>query len=286
MATQIKLTYFPIIGLAEPIRFLLAYLGKEYEDFRFDRKDWPEIKKEWPARTFNESETVNSENGTRKGSDKSLLRPVFSDNFTGALALRGPAIFVRGHQVGHDGPARISFLGPPKLRTALPDGTPWGKSPVLEIGGQKVTQSIAITRYLGKEAGLAGKDSWEDMRIDEIVGVIDDMRAEIANFHYDPDEVRKAGKLVPLVNEIVPFYMKKLDAHVKENNRFLANGKLSWADFYFSAISEYLSYMFRSDITDGYPNVKDLKMRIYALPAIKAWIDRRPANIYPTYPNL
>uniref|UniRef100_A0A1B6EVG9 glutathione transferase n=1 Tax=Cuerna arida TaxID=1464854 RepID=A0A1B6EVG9_9HEMI len=210
MASQIKLTYFPIIGLAEPIRFLLAYLGKEYEDFRFDRKDWPEIKK----------------------------------------------------------------------------GTPWGKSPVLEIGGQQVTQSIAISRYLGKEAGLAGGDSWEDLRIDEIVGVIDDLRAEIANFHYDPDEVRKAGKIVSLVNEIVPFYMKKLDAHVKENNGFLANGKLSWADFYFSAISEYLSYMYRSDITDGYPNVKDLKMRIYALPAIKAWIDRRPANIYPTYPNL
>lgn len=39
-----KLTYFPITALAEPIRFLLNYADIEFEDVRFDRKDWPKLK--------------------------------------------------------------------------------------------------------------------------------------------------------------------------------------------------------------------------------------------------
>ncbi|KAG8313831.1 hypothetical protein J6590_106319, partial [Homalodisca vitripennis] len=103
MALKPKFTYFNCIGLGEPIRFLFAYLGRDYDDNRFEDDVW----------------------------DK--LKPT----------------------------------------------TPWGKVPVLEVEGQKpVVQSIAIARYLAKEAGLTGKDPWEDLRIDEIVYVINDLRAD------------------------------------------------------------------------------------------------------------
>lgn len=54
--------------------------------------------------------------------------------------------------------------------------TPWGKCPVLEVDGEPVTQHIAICRYLGRLAGLNGQNEWEDLRIDEIISVIDDLR--------------------------------------------------------------------------------------------------------------
>lgn len=54
---------------------------------------------------------------------------------------------------------------------------PFGKAPVLEIDGKKVTQSRAICRYLGKEAGIGGKDAWEDLQIDIIVDTVDDVRS-------------------------------------------------------------------------------------------------------------
>ncbi|KAL0280899.1 UNVERIFIED_CONTAM: hypothetical protein PYX00_002057 [Menopon gallinae] len=48
MAPKYKMTYFPVQGLGEPIRFLLAYGNNEFEDYRFDRNDWPKIKPTCP----------------------------------------------------------------------------------------------------------------------------------------------------------------------------------------------------------------------------------------------
>lgn len=42
---QYKLLYFDIPGRAEHIRYIFAYAEIEYEDFRFQKDQWPEIKK-------------------------------------------------------------------------------------------------------------------------------------------------------------------------------------------------------------------------------------------------
>uniref|UniRef100_A0A1B6CC70 glutathione transferase n=2 Tax=Clastoptera arizonana TaxID=38151 RepID=A0A1B6CC70_9HEMI len=204
MAPKYKLIYFPVKGLGEPIRFLLAYLGDDFEDYRFKVEDWPSIK---PT-------------------------------------------------------------------------TPFGKSPVLEVDGGKLKlcQSVAICRYLAKQAGLCGKDALEDLQIDIIVDVIGDLRQAIAGFHYDPDEKQKATKKATCLNETLPFYMKKLEAIAKENNGFLANGKLSWADIFFAGLVEYLGYMCGSDIVENYPNLKAIKESVFAIEKIKAYIAQRPES--------
>lgn len=53
---------------------------------------------------------------------------------------------------------------------------PFGKVPVLEIDGKKLNQSMAISRYLAKKAGLAGADEWESLLIDIAVDNINDLR--------------------------------------------------------------------------------------------------------------
>ena len=42
---QLKLMYFNLRGRAEMARLVLAQAGVEYEDFRFEREQWPELKK-------------------------------------------------------------------------------------------------------------------------------------------------------------------------------------------------------------------------------------------------
>lgn len=44
MASSYKVTYFDIMGLGEPIRVLLSYGGLEFEDFRVQKENWPNLK--------------------------------------------------------------------------------------------------------------------------------------------------------------------------------------------------------------------------------------------------
>ena len=47
---------------------------------------------------------------------------------------------------------------------------------MVTIGGKELTQSGAISRYLARQAGLAGDNDWEDLQIDIIVDTYADFR--------------------------------------------------------------------------------------------------------------
>lgn len=48
--------------------------------------------------------------------------------------------------------------------------------PLLEFDGKVLHQSVAISRYVGRLVGLAGKNDWEDYEIDAVVDTITDFR--------------------------------------------------------------------------------------------------------------
>nr|AVT42189.1 glutathione S-transferase s4 [Lissorhoptrus oryzophilus] len=48
MAPKYKLIYFNVAGAAEQIRYIFAYAGQEFEDFRIPFDQWPDIKKKTP----------------------------------------------------------------------------------------------------------------------------------------------------------------------------------------------------------------------------------------------
>lgn len=130
---------------------------------------------------------------------------------------------------------------------------PMGQVPVLEIDGIAVHQSIAIARYLAKQVGLAGKTDWENLQIDIVVDTINDFRAskyqkrkneffssykvkkltlfitnfvELGNVHWESDEAIKQKKSAELKKDVIPFYLDKFDAMAKENNGYLALGRV------------------------------------------------------------
>lgn len=121
-----------------------------------------------------------------------------------------------------------------------------GQIPILEVDGKVVHQSLAITRYLAREVGLAGANSWEDLEIDLAVDTVNDFRAsrtrteisknltinglksfsEIAAVHYESDAAVQEARRVPLNKEIIPFYLQKLEEIAKLNNGHLALKKV------------------------------------------------------------
>lgn len=43
-----KLSYFSVKALGEPIRFLLSYGGEDFQDVRFEKEDWLNLKPNYP----------------------------------------------------------------------------------------------------------------------------------------------------------------------------------------------------------------------------------------------
>lgn len=57
--------------------------------------------------------------------------------------------------------------------------------------------------------------------------------------------------------------------------------QLSWADLFFAANSEHMSLMLGSDVTQGYPNMQALQERVYSLPRVQTWLQKRPQDVLP-----
>ncbi|KAG8270526.1 hypothetical protein J6590_084013 [Homalodisca vitripennis] len=158
---------------------------------------------------------------------------------------------------------------------------PFGKMPVLEVDGKQLSQSVAICRYLGNLAGLAGENLWENTQIDVMADTLTDVRLPISAFIWEPNEELRKAKKDTYIKETLPFYMEKLDAIVKENDGYLANKKLSWVDFLFATITEFVSYATDvPDATADYPNLHALKEKIFDLPQIKKWVEKRPSTAF------
>ncbi|XP_011702075.1 PREDICTED: glutathione S-transferase-like [Wasmannia auropunctata] len=157
---------------------------------------------------------------------------------------------------------------------------PFGKVPVLEVDGKKIGQSVAICRYLAKQCDLAGKNDWEALEIDSTVDTIHDLRASMASYFYESNEQAKQEKQLK-AKEIVPYYLERLDAQVKKNGGYFVGGALTWADLTFVGLLDYLNLMMKEDIVEKYENLKQLQKKVEEVPAIKKWIQKRPASNYP-----
>ncbi|XP_073985700.1 glutathione S-transferase-like [Rhodnius prolixus] len=197
--SKYRLTYFNVKGLGEPIRILLSYMDKEFEDFRLEKEDWPPRKKQ----------------------------------------------------------------------------TLFGKLPTLEIDGKVICESSAICRYLAVEAGLSGKNDWENLQIDMIVGTVMDIHFDIVTFVRENDPKKKEELRMKLLKETIPFYFEKYEERVKNNN-YIANNSLSWADIFFIAYSECIDGLVETKSLDKYRHLNALKEKLYSIPNIKNWIQKRP----------
>lgn len=162
---------------------------------------------------------------------------------------------------------------------ALKSKTPLGQLPTLEIDGQVLHQSTAISRYVANLVGLTGKNPLENWEIDAVVDTITDLRDKVFDWAYAPndDGAAKAKKKVGLDVDL-PFLMSKLEAWATKNDGYLATGKLTWADLYFAGNIDYLVFIYGRNFLADYPNLTKVRENVVSIPRIKEWIDVRPKD--------
>ncbi|XP_049702481.2 glutathione S-transferase 2 [Helicoverpa armigera] len=159
--------------------------------------------------------------------------------------------------------------------------TPFGQMPVLEMDGKLYAQSYAIARYFGTKFGLAGDNLEEALEIDQNVYLIEDLRAEAAEVAYECNEEIKEKKHADHEKTVYPTILDKLNEIIVKNNGHIALGKLTWGDFVFAGMLDYLKRMLRMpDLEEKYPAFKQVVKNVYSIPKVKAYADAAPETVF------
>ncbi|VDO96001.1 unnamed protein product [Heligmosomoides polygyrus] len=160
---------------------------------------------------------------------------------------------------------------------------PFGQVPVLEVDGQQLAQSLAISRYLARTFGFAGSTPFESALIDSLADAFTDYRAEVKKFYYTSVglttgdlEKLKTEEALPARTKFLGFLTKFLK---KNPSGFLVGDKISWVDL---LIADHVADMTNRvpEFVEGFPEVKTHVERIEQTPRIKKWIETRPASAF------
>lgn len=140
---------------------------------------------------------------------------------------RGEPIRVALHAAGIEfEDNRISFPEFSEMRRSAR----FNSVPVLEMDGAQVTQSNAISRYVGKLAGLYPEDSLQALYCDEVLGAVEDLNHYVVRtFGLEGEELKQARE--QLADGWLSTYLKGFsDLLARGGGEFFAGGQLTVAD--------------------------------------------------------
>lgn len=171
----------------------------------------------------------------------------------------------------------------PEVKPTL--GLPMGQVPILEYQGHKLFQSLAISRFLAKKFGLAGKTEWEEVKVDIVVDSADDvLKPVIQFFRLEKDEKKKEELRNAYIRETLPNFLKNLENVLKSQNNgdgFFVGDSLTWADLQILVLCSRLELMVKLTNPFGeYPKLKGLVERVSAVPKVAAWLAKRPKTSF------
>lgn len=158
--------------------------------------------------------------------------------------------------------------------------TPLNQVPTLHVNDVQITQSDAITRYVGKLAGLYPEDAFQALLCDEVMGALEDINIKIgASFGLTGDDLKNARDA--LATGALPKYLRWLQHQLERHGgAFLADNRLTIADLKAFVILRWLSsgkldHIPSELIETVAPKLKDYVNRIAKLPAIAHYYGNR-----------
>lgn len=172
---------------------------------------------------------------------------------------------------------RISFAEFGEMRST----TRFNSVPVLEIDGAQVTQSNAMSRYVGKMAGLYPVDDLQALYCDEVLGALEDLSNRIVRTFGLPEDELKAAR-EELVDGWLTTFLRGLDQLlIRGGGEYFANNQLTVADLRAfvqsrSLGSGILDYVPKDIVQQVAPGLFQHQERISVDPRVVAYYATRP----------
>lgn len=157
--------------------------------------------------------------------------------------------------------------------------TPLNQVPTLQVNGVQVTQSGAITRYIGKLSGLYPDDAFQALLCDEIIDGVEDASIKIGTtFGLTGDALKNAR--TDLVNGALPKYLRWLQNQLENrSSEYFADNRLTIADlkvfvFVRGLNSGHLDHVPTNLVETVAPKLNEHMQRIAKVPAIAQYYSK------------
>ncbi|CAB3402985.1 unnamed protein product [Caenorhabditis bovis] len=168
----------------------------------------------------------------------------------------------------------------PKLKPS----TPLGQLPVLSVDGFEIPQSAAIARYVARKFGFAGKTPEEEAWVDAFVDLFKDFMNALRAVVIPMRNGKPAEEIEKIRNEV---YKPAEEAYFGNLKKFLAKSKsgflvgdsVTFADL---IIADNLFTLQENKFNDlvNEPELINYQKKIYSLPKLKEWIEKRPVTLF------
>lgn len=160
--------------------------------------------------------------------------------------------------------------------------TPLSQVPTLLVNGVQVTQSNAITRYVGRLTGLYPEDAFQALLCDEIMDGVEDASIKLgATFGLSGDALKEAR--TELVKGAFTKYLRWLQVQLENHGgEYFAANRLTVADlkvfvFVRGLNSGHLDHVPTDLVETVAPKLSAHLQRIAAVPAIAQFYSRAKA---------
>ena len=181
---------------------------------------------------------------------------------------------------------RFSFADWPKHKAA----TPMGQVPVLYWDGEELAQSAAITRFLARKVGWAGKSDLEFAQADMVACHCVDVWGKIPGLRFSKTQADRETNATAFLREFLPKWLEPLETLLKKRGgAWYAGSGPTFADLTIMVLMDFIhepedmsfkdmnNVDERRQIINAFPLVKANYQRTSALPVVVEWKRKRPA---------
>ncbi|CAJ0947387.1 unnamed protein product, partial [Mesorhabditis belari] len=154
---------------------------------------------------------------------------------------------------------------------------PWGQLPLLEVDDRSLSHCRAIERYLAKQFGFAGKDAWEEAKVDELVMGVEELLGKMQPWLDESSETAKINLLKKLIEDVIHPFLTLYEEFLEKNGSgYLVGNQVSLADLVVFHVVSFLDQKIIPRQLAKYKGLSAFLVRIQEIPRIKAWLEKRP----------